>query len=59
MNQLKGWKTYVIAGFGVLALVAVNVLGVAIPGLAPSPEWVAQAIGLLSIGALRKGVADK
>jgi hypothetical protein len=56
VKAISGYKTYIVAGVGVLALVAVNMLGVTIPGLAPSPDWVAQALGLLGLGALRAGV---
>jgi hypothetical protein len=57
VEALKGKKTYIVAGIGALALVAVNVLGIPIPGLAPSPDWVAQLLGLLGLGTLRAGVS--
>jgi hypothetical protein len=55
--MMDGKKTYLVAGIGVLALVAVNVFGVAIPGMAPDPEWVIRCMELLGLMTLRAGVA--
>lgn len=59
MNVLQGKKTYIIAGFGALVLIAVNVLGVPVPGMAPSADWLTQLLGLIGLGTLRAGVANK
>jgi len=59
MDFVKGKKTYLIAAVGVLVLVAVNVVGIPIPGLAPSGDWMTQALGLLGLGTLRAGLAAK
>lgn len=53
---MNGYKTYAVAAIGILALLAVNVGGLTIPGLAPSPDWVAQVLGLAGLGALRHGI---
>lgn len=58
MSQLlDGKKTYLIAAIGVLALVAVNVFAVNIPGLEPDPVWVIRVMELLGLSTLRAGVA--
>lgn len=57
MEYLSGKKTYLIAGIGVAALVAVNLFGVTIPGMSPDPDWVIRCMELLGLGTLRAGVA--
>lgn len=57
MDKISGYKTYIVAAIGIVALLSVNVGGITIPGMSPSPDWVAQLIGLLGLGALRSGIA--
>lgn len=57
-SKLNGFKTYAVIVIGVVALVSVNVLGITIPGLAPSPDWMNQ-VGVLVMGAgLRAGIKN-
>ena len=54
---LPGKKTYLVAAIGVIALVAVNVFGVTIPGLAPDPDWITRCLELTGLATLRAGIA--
>jgi hypothetical protein len=59
MNKLAGYRTYIVAAFGGLVLVAVNVFGIPVPGLEPSSDWFAQLLGLAGLGTLRAGLTNE
>lgn len=54
---MSGYKTYLVTAVGVVALVAVNLFAVTIPGLEPDPAWAVRVMELLGLSTLRAGVA--
>lgn len=58
LNFAPGQKTIAAAVIGLLTLLAVNLGGIPVAGIEPSPNWVMDAWNFVLIIFLRKGMAS-
>lgn len=55
-DYLKGKKTYITVGIGIILTLGTNYLGWSIPGFTPNENWLKDALELFGIGTLRAGM---
>lgn len=56
LTWLKGKKTYIVVGIGLILTILNNYAGIAVPGFTPDPDWLKHSLELLGIGTLRAAV---
>lgn len=57
MNVLSGYKTYIVAALLAIVGIVEGLLGMDIPGVTVSDDWMLVLLNALGLGALRAGVA--
>ncbi|GAB4225303.1 MAG: hypothetical protein Kow0032_00820 [Methyloligellaceae bacterium] len=57
MQFLDGYKTYIVTGIFILAVIAEKFLALDVPGFDPGENWLEYILAALGLGALRNGIA--